>query len=150
LSDRIKGLIDRGIRQYARPHPPFDVYMQRVIQGHNWMMSEGEELLGIVSLIPNGIGVEWAGAIEGTQHYWLNSLFVNQEHKHKRIGSAILEQCENYAIEQDVKALLLDCYTGHPFLEQYYGRSGFTVICRKGFSYPGHSFDAALMRKMLE
>ncbi|WP_455645730.1 GNAT family N-acetyltransferase [Methanosphaera sp.] len=56
--------------------------------------------------------------------YYLGNLFVNPEHRHKGIGSKLVNKCKELAIESNSNALLLDVEYDKEYLLDFYDKIG--------------------------
>lgn len=150
LTSRTLELIDRNTGQYVAPYPPLDQYALRTTLGQNWLLrSLGDpekEILGIVSLIPNGGANDWDHVSFPINYLWVSSLFVSPRWKNKNLGPAILDKVKVEARTTSTGSVWLDCYLDSGFLEAYYIRNGFETIASQRFIYGDRSFNAALMR----
>jgi len=146
---RFDYLINKGIKQYCIPYPPFDIYKERQENGFNYGLYTSGNLIGIVSLV-NLFPEEWKEIkIDGSFH-WISSFFTSKEARGLNISTIIMEKIEEYSKSFSVDNLILDCFINEfEFLVKFYQRFGFKEIKRKEISYPNHSFIAAFMLKKL-
>ena len=103
-------------------------------------------LLAIVSLMKNYVPEGWKEEIKSKNFVWLTSLFVKLSMKRKNIGSIIIEKIYNWAKNEKINEIYLDCYYGNGFLENYYTLFGYKRIVKKLVEYPSHKFEAVLMK----
>jgi len=149
LVDRTIQLINNGSKQYVKPYPSYDVYHERTLKNENWILSDDLEIFGIVTIVKNGIGAEWKDIYCKLDHFWIASLFVSAEKKHRNIGRLLIENCIKIAKVEKINELLLDCYIDSDFLENYYMKYGFVTLVKKLFVFPNRKFNAALMKLTL-
>ena len=64
LCVRVRDLIAKGTGQYVRPFPDFEVYEDRTRRGSNWVLTEEDVFLGIVSIEMDGLPEEAIAQIE--------------------------------------------------------------------------------------
>jgi len=146
---RIEDLLSKGIKQYERPYPPKDGYLDRQRNRWNYALFDGLKPVVIVSLMLNHKPAGWISEIQKDNFIWVTSLFSSKECKGRNLGRVILDEIDAFAKTGGYDRLMLDCYLGDGFWVEYYVQKGYKEIIRKNVEYPHRIFQAVLMEKEL-
>ena len=149
LVETVAWLREKQIQLWETPLPRA-IYFARQNRGENFGVFEGEELVCVVSLLPE-VPTYWRDLVPEADVFWLSTLATSPAHKGERWGEKCVELALDWAREEG-KTVYLDCAPG--FLADFYAKLGFEKLETRDLELshvaPHSQFEAVLMKHPLK
>ncbi|MFD4758153.1 GNAT family N-acetyltransferase [Streptomyces sp. NPDC058439] len=108
-----------GSDQWSRPYPA-DRLLATIEAGTVFMLRDGEETAGTITLTAEAEEGLWSEAELGEPSMFINKLTVAREYAGQNLGGRLLDWAGNRAYRASAKWLRLDAWTTNTRLQQYY------------------------------
>ena len=128
--DLARWMLERGIEQWRPGDLPLEWVGHCVTEGWVYLVSDGEELVGSVTIVWQDPLV-WGERRESAGY--VHMLMVNRGFAGRGIGRAVLEWAEGFILESGRDLARLDCARGNRALRGYYERAGYELVGSKCF-----------------
>jgi hypothetical protein len=120
-------LRDRGYDQWQYPVKTYNIELA-VANGSCWLIREGDEVSGTVTLDENADESLWWPEDDPTNALYLHRLVVRRKAKARNLGIAIVDWASLRALQATKRWLRLDAWTSNQDLHRYYTAIGFQWV----------------------
>ncbi|WP_431679506.1 GNAT family N-acetyltransferase [Kitasatospora sp. KL5] len=127
-----------GSDQWSRPYPA-DKLLATIEAGTVFMLRDGSETVGTITLTPDAEDGLWTPTELGEPARYINKLTVSRVYAGRDIGGRLLNWAGTRAASQGARWLRLDAWTANERLQRYYLDHGFTYVrtVREGVAVNG-------------
>ena len=126
----VKGMIANGIDQWDETYPNIEVITKDIIEQTYYIVEIDEEIIGGINIDKlqdkTYLDINW----EDTTNSFLvvHRLAVKEEFWNKKIGKYLMIFTEKMVIENGLKSIRLDTYSGNPKAMDFYRRLGYNEL----------------------
>jgi ribosomal protein S18 acetylase RimI-like enzyme len=122
-------LIAQGLYQWDENYPSRTFYQEAIQKGHAFLLRQDEILAGLVVLDerqhPSWRKVRWEPM--GSRPLVIHSLAIHPGFQGQRLGSALLEACEDWARSNRFDSIRLDVFAENLAAVNLYRRHGYRL-----------------------
>lgn len=117
----------RGIDQWSRDYPA-DKLLATIEAGVVFMLRDGAETAGTITLTPEAEDGLWTDAELAEPARYINKLTVSRSYAGRDLGGRLLNWAGGRAARDGAGWLRLDAWTSNERLHQYYLEHGFSYV----------------------
>lgn len=143
ILERVVWLRDQGLDQWSnwKQWPP--KITSAIEQRRTYILLDGDKIAGTVSIDQEGDADFWNPEELAQPCLYLHKLATRPSYAGQELGQLMLDWARDYAYQNNLPIVRIDCWRSNPKLHQYYRKRGWQYVRTES---PSHRYSGTLLQ----